>query len=129
MKIAYKNRLVNQNLVFGLLWLLFFFVGLVMGDDLHWVEFGWMVISIMYFCLYFYQKQKQYLSIENNVLRVTSGFGKQVNLQEIKHIKSFAGDYILYTDKSKLRINTQIIAPDSLANLNAELKKLYAEWT
>ena len=54
--------------------------------------------------------------------------GKKLNLTEIKRIKKFAGDYILKTDKSELTINTQIIDPNSLAELNAELEKLNVEW-
>lgn len=43
-------------------------------------------------------------------------------------MKKFAGDYILKTDKNELKINTQIIDPNSFAQLNAELEKLNVEW-
>ncbi len=51
-----------------------------------------------------------------------------MNLTEIKQIKKFAGFYILKTDRKEFKINTQIIDPDSLAELNAELEKLNVEW-
>lgn len=54
-------------------------------------------------------------------------FGKKLNLTEIKRIKKFPRDYILKTDKKELTINTQIIEPDSLAELNTELEKLHVE--
>ena len=60
---------------------------------------------------------------------MNSPFGKKLNLIEIKRIKKFAGDYILKTDEKELAINTQIINPSSLAELNAVLEKLNVEWT
>jgi hypothetical protein len=49
-------------------------------------------------------------------------------MTEIKRIKKFAGDYILKADKKELTINTQIIDPKSLVELNIELEKLNVEW-
>jgi len=69
------------------------------------------------------------LTIENGIIKVNSPFGKKLNLIEIKRIKKFAGDYILKTDEKELAINTQIINPSSLAELNAVLEKLNVEWT
>jgi len=82
----------------------------------------------MYLGLYFYQKNYKYLTIENGIINVNGPFGKKLNMTEIKRIKKFAGDYILKTDKKELTINTQIIDPNSLAELNAELEKLNVEW-
>ena len=56
-------------------------------------------------------------------------WGKNINLTEIKQIKKFAGDYIFKTDNQDLIINTQIIDPNSLAELNAKLEKLNVEWS
>jgi len=76
----------------------------------------------------FFQKNYKYLTIENGIINVNGPFGKKLILTEIKRIKKFAGDYILKTDEKELTINTQIIDPNSLAELNAELKKLNVEW-
>ncbi|WP_321286696.1 hypothetical protein [uncultured Sunxiuqinia sp.] len=54
---------------------------------------------------------------------MNESFGKKLNLTRIKRIKKFAGDYILKTDNTELSTNTQIIAPNSLAELNAEWNK------
>ena len=78
--------------------------------------------------MYFYEYFNQYLTIENGIVKTNSPFGKKMNLTEIKRIKKFAGDYILKTDKAELTINTQIIDPNSLAELNTELEKLNVEW-
>ena len=128
MRIGYKKRHMNINLIFGLVWLVWFFVGILTKDEPNWTDYGWIVISAMYLITYYYQRQNKYLTIENGVIKVNGPFGKKLNLTEIKRIKKFAGDYILKTDKKELTINTQIIDPNSLAELNAELEKLNAEW-
>ena len=95
MKIKYKKRHLNFNLFLGI---------------------GWLIIGL----LGVLTKEKTYIGI----IRVNALFGKKINLAEIKVIKKFAGDYILKTEKTDLIINTQIIDPNSLAELKTELDKL-----
>ena len=128
MKIGYKKRHLNVNLIFGLIWLVWFFVGVFGKEEPNWTDYGWLVISIAYLSIYFYQKKYKYVSIENGILSVNGPIGKKLNLTERKRSKKFAGDYILKTDKSELTINTQIIDPKSLTELNTELEKLNVEW-
>lgn len=128
MRIGYKKRHMNINLIFGLVWLVWFFIGILTKDEPNWTDYGWIVISAMYLIGYFYQRQNKYLTIKNGIIKINSPFGKKLNLNEIKRIKKFAGDYILKTDNTELTINTQIIDPNSLAELNAELEKLNVEW-
>ena len=54
-------------------------------------------------------------------------FSIDLNSSEGQTLKS-PGDYIIKTDNKELTINTQIIEPNSLAELNAELEKLNVEW-
>ena len=128
MKIQYKKRQLNFNLIFGIIWLTYFLIQLIFDKEIHWIDYGWILISLAYFGIYFYQKKYKYVSIENGILTVNGPLGKKLNLTEIKRIKKFAGDYIIKTDKKELTINTQIIDPNSLAELNTELEKLNVEW-
>ena len=128
MKIAYKKKHLNVNLILGLVWSVWFFVGVFGKEEPNWTDYGWIFFSLMYLGLYFYQKNYTYLTIQNGIIKVNGPFGKKLNLTEIKRIKKFAGDYIIKTDKKELTINTQIIDPNSLAELNTELKKLNVEW-
>lgn len=128
MKIAYKKKYLNGNLFLGVVWLIWFFVGFFEEKELHWIDYGWIVISTMYLGLYFYQKNYKYLTIKNGIISVNAPFGKKLNLTEIKQIKKFVGDYILKTDKEELTIDTQIIDPNSLVKLNMELEKLNMKW-
>lgn len=119
---------MNVNLILGIVWLVFGLLGIFTKEDPYWTDYGLLVISMLYLALYFYQKQNKYLTIENGIITVNGSFGKKINLTEIRQIKKFAGDYIIKTDKKELTINTQIIDPKSLTELNAELEKLKVEW-
>ena len=128
MKIGYKKRQMNINLIFGLIWLVWFFIGILTKDKPKWTDYGWIVISAMYLINYFYQRQNKYLTIENGFIKMNTPFGKKINLNEIKQIRKFAGDYIIKTENTELVINTQIIEPNSIVILESELKKLNLEW-
>ena len=110
-------------------WLIFVVFNLIFNDFGEWTTYTWLGISVMYIAIYSFDYFNQYLTIQNNVIKENHLFGKKINLNEIKRIKKFAGDYILKTEKTELTINTQIIDQNSLTELNAELEKLNVEWT
>lgn len=128
MRIKYKKRQLNVNLVFGVFWLAFGLLSLFTKKNTSWTDYGYLVISVMYFALYYYQRQQGYLMIENGVMRINGSFGKKIELTDIKEIKKFAGDYIIKTDKKELGINTQLMDPKSLVALDEELAKLNVLW-
>lgn len=128
MRIKYKKRQLNVNLVFGVFWLAFGLLSLFTKENTSWTDYGYLVISVMYFALYYYQRQQGYLMIENGVMRINGSFGKKIKLTDIKEIKKFAGDYIIKTDKKELGINTQLMDPKSLVALDEELAKLNVLW-
>lgn len=129
MKIGYKKRHLNVNLIFGLFWLLWFFIGVFGKEEPNWTDYGWIVISLMYLGMYFYQKNYNYLTIENGFIKQNWPFGKKMNLNEIKRIRHFGGEYILKSELKKMKINIQLINEESLLELKTELKKLDVEWT
>ena len=128
MKIGYKKRHLNVNLIFGLFWLLWFFIGVFGKEEPNWTDYGWIVISLMYLGMYFYQKNYNYLTIENGFIKQNWPFGKKMNLNEIKRIRHFAGEYILKSELKKMKINIDFIESESLSKLKTELKKLDVEW-
>ncbi|MDA8761672.1 hypothetical protein N9M81_00030 [Flavobacteriaceae bacterium] len=129
MKIGYKKRHLNVNLIFGLIWLVWFFIGVFGKEEPNWTDYGWIVISLMYLGMYFYQKNYNYLTIENGFIKQNWPFGKKMNLNEIKRIRHFAGEYILKSELKKMKINIQLINEESLLELKTELKKLDVEWS
>ena len=128
MKIRYTKKKLKVNLIMGSIWFLLGVVLLIFNDFNNWTDYFWIIMAIVYFGIYYYEYLNQYLTIENGTLKVNSLLGRKINLAEIKGIKKFSGVYIIKNDKKELTINTQLIDPDSLAELNAELEKLNVEW-
>lgn len=128
MKIHYKKKRLNIIFILGVLCLAYGISNVTFDEKPNWKDYAWFVISGIYIISYFYQKSEKYLTIENGTIKQNWPFGKEVNLTEIRIIKHFAGDYILKSDKTQLKINAQLIDKKSLADLKTELEKLNVEW-
>ena len=128
MKIPYKKKQLNINLIFGIVWLINGIIQTYFDEKLRWYNFSWFILSGVYFIIYINQKTKNYLTIENGIIKENYPCGKNINLDEIKLIKHFAGDIILKTEKTELTINTLLIDEKSIPELTTELKKLNVEW-
>ena len=128
MKIKYKKEPLIVYLTAGLFWFMFFNVIFFEKEELSSLDYGWIVMSLIYLGIFFYRKKYYYLTIIKDNIRVNGPLGKELKLTEIKRIKKFAGDYIIKTDRKEMTINTQIIDPNSLKELDAELEKLEVVW-
>ena len=126
MKILYSKKKRKIDLFQGLFWILLFVLGLLFSDRKNVFFYLYLIMGLIHIYLYF--KVKYYLSIENNIIKQNYIFGKKMDLSEIKSIKHFAGEYILRTDKRKMRIDIGSIEKSSLAELRDELKKLDVKW-
>jgi len=89
-----------------------------------WLNYYPFVLAFLYLGLYLFERHFQYLTITEDQIKVNDLFGKRINISQIHRIKKFAGDYKLITDKKEMKIDTQIIDPDSLEELNEVLAKL-----
>lgn len=124
MKLRYKKgRLIFYKFML-LFWLLLAISNLLFNEVAGWSYYILSAISISYVVAYSYNLINQYITIQDEILKENHFFGKKINLNEIKSIKKFAGDYILKTDKTELTINTQIIDEKSLEDLNQVLDTL-----
>jgi hypothetical protein len=67
-----------------------------------------------------------YIVIKNGTLRKYSfwAFHKDIELQNIVEIKSVADYFILFTETTKLKIQVELIADDSLEDLKRILSEL-----
>ncbi len=128
MKIPYKKKQLILNLIMGVVWLAYGIIVMFNKKEVNWFEYSWFVLSAIYFITYYYQKKEKYLTLENGIIKHNWPFEKKMNLNEIKQIRHFAGDYILKSKNKELTINIQLIDEKSLLELKTELKKLNAEW-
>jgi hypothetical protein len=128
MKINFTKKHLNLNRIYALIGSLSVLPVLFTDAD------AWMLVVAILTPIggvlgSIYQKQNQYITIENSSIRKNTFFQKEVRLSEIKTIEKYAESYIIKTDTQKLRIDTSIIAADSLIALNAALEKLMLNGT
>lgn len=126
MKIAYKKKHLIVNLFLGIMWLVLAFLNFNYGET-NWINYGYLVIALLYLTRWFYQYQNQYLTIDNGIIKENWPFGKEINLADIENVKYFAGDLILKTNNSQLTIHKQLIDEKSFTDLENELKGLNIE--
>jgi len=126
MKILYSKKRRKYELFQGIFWILIFILGVLFSYRKNVFFYLYLIMGLIH--IYLHLKVKHYLSIENNIIKQNYIFGKKINLSEIKSIKHFAGEYILRTDKRKMRIDIGSIEKSSLAELIDELKKLDVQW-
>ena len=126
MKILYSKKRRKYDLFYTIFCLLIGMLSLFFSETNHMFIYLYMPLGLI--SLYRYIKVKYYLIIEKGVLKQNYIFGKKMDLSEIKSIKHFAGEYILRTDKRKMRIDIGSIEKSSLAELRDELKKLDVKW-
>ncbi|MFT6842815.1 MAG: hypothetical protein ACJASR_001587, partial [Psychroserpens sp.] len=67
-------------------------------ENPNWFDSIWLLLSATYFVLFYVQKYKSYLTIENGLIKENWPFGKKISIADITEIKYFAGDYIVKTD-------------------------------
>jgi len=118
---------LNLNLIYALLFTVTLFT-VDLNSEENWKLIIGILAPASFVAKYFYQKQKKYLTFEDNNIKLNNIFGREINLNEILTIEKYAGDYILKNGIKKLKIDTTIIEPVELSNLNSELKKLNVKW-
>ena len=126
MKIRFTKKRLKHYLIFGILWLVFGITAVIFDSE-NVFNYVHLIIGILYFGTYLFENNKQYLIIENGIISKNHLIPKKINLNEIRRINKFAGDYILKTDSTELRINTELIEEKSLEELHTLLDNLNLE--
>ncbi|MEM6687113.1 MAG: hypothetical protein AAF617_15135 [Bacteroidota bacterium] len=127
MTIAYTKKHLNIHLIYAFLFTLTLCVASLKSSEV-WMLIIGILTPASFVAKYFYQKQKKYLTIEDEKIRVNTIFSNAICLNEVLSIEKYAGNYILKTSKKKLKIDTTIIEPKALAHLNSVLEKLNITW-
>ena len=126
MKIRFKKKKLYPNLLLGLLWLIIGVFKMLEVDALHWTDYGYLAIALLYLLHFMYDYKNQYLIIENETIRKNVLFGnqKKIDLNEINLITKIAGDYILKADHKQINIDPNLIEDESFIKLTNLLRKL-----
>lgn len=128
MKIKFKKKRLKYLMIVGIMWVIFGITAVVFFSD-NIFNYGYLIIGILYFCIFLFEYNKQYLTIENGMISKNHLNSKKILLKDIKGIRKFAGDYKLKTDTDELIIDTNLIEETSLADLEMVLNNLNVEIT
>lgn len=127
-RIQYSKKQTTLNLISGIIWLLNAILQVTMNENPNWLNCFWFLLPAFHLIVYYNQKTKGYLSIDNGIIKQNWLFGKQMKLEEITQIKHASGEYILSSTTERMKIQIPPIHKDSIADLKSELKKLDVKW-
>jgi len=128
LKIPYRYKKYNFNLILGVIWFLFSLTGIVFKVNPEWTDYVWFILSLMYFGLYYYEVKYNYVEIKEGFIKVNGPLGKKLKLNEITTIKHFAGSYILKSKQNEITVELSAIDDSYIEEFKRELKKLEVEW-
>ncbi len=125
--IRYKSKFIKVNLIFGILWLLIGIVAIAVNPTGTFFEFGFIILSIGYFTMYFLKKYKHYGIIEEREITMNGLLSKKILTHDIIEIKEFAGDVIFKTSAKEIAFDTNFIEEESLLELKKVARDLMVE--
>ena len=98
----------------------------IFSEHIKWNKSGAFVIGSLYLVTTIFEIITHFIVIKNGTLRKYSfwAFHKYIELQNIIEIKSVKDDYILFTETTKLKIQVELIADDSLEDLKRILSEV-----
>lgn len=126
MKIRLKKRRLYSNLILGVIWTALGIITLLEDESLRWLDYGYVVIGVLYIGHFLFDFMNQYMIIENGTIRknILYGFGKKISIDKINCIEKVAGDYTLCAGITKMKIKTDLIEENSRVELNRILDEL-----
>ncbi|WP_159022868.1 hypothetical protein [Formosa sp. L2A11] len=122
-KIRYKKKKLNMNLIAGILWSVLAISKIVLAEEskFNFLTYGWILLAVLYLGLYAVQRFTAYLIIKDDVISKQIPLPKHIIISDITEIKTFKSGYKIITDSKTLSINTEMINEDDLAKLNSFL--------
>lgn len=123
MKIRYSKKRLYSNLILGIL---FSILGIlrIAEETANYLIYFQLGLGIFMIAIFIFENYYQYLRIENGVLTRYSFRRKSLKLAEVHKIRKFAGDYILHTSETKLKINSELVSNHQQAELESLLRSL-----
>jgi len=122
--IPYTSKRLRNTLLLSLLYWAICLMNILGADNFGYLQIGFLILAILSTLAYFRERKKQYLTISEGMIKRNDIWGKKIRLDEVVHIEKYAGDYILKTPTKKLRIDTHIILPEALEELEEVLNQI-----
>jgi hypothetical protein len=118
MKILYNQSQLNRILILGIVFILLGVISLFFSTKTYLS--GMAGIGLMHIIIYYYQKNRAYVTIKNDIISKDGVFIKhKIEVKKIISVKYFAGDYIIRSSDKELTIDTNLIDKESLPLLKS----------
>jgi len=124
MKIRIKKKLQRGSLILGVSYLFLTLLKIILSEKAHWSDFGFILVSLLFFVQFLYNTKYPYLNIENGIILINGPLGKKVTVDDIEYVRTFYGDYIFLTKSKELTISTEHLEASSKKALQLKLEEL-----
>jgi len=124
MKIRIKKKLQRGSLILGVSYLFLTLLKIIFSEKAHWSDFGFILVSLLFFVQFLYNTKYPYLNIENGIILINGPLGKKVTVDDIEYVRTFYGDYIFLTKSKELTISTEHLEASSKKALQLKLEEL-----
>jgi hypothetical protein len=122
-EIRYKRMHLRWKFIFGLFWLILGIISIANNSE-NYFNYGYLIVSLLYFGIYFFKSKYQYITIEDGSIILNNFFSKTISFADLNQIKKKGKRYILQSEKNELIIDTTLIDKNSLKDLKVILKNL-----
>jgi hypothetical protein len=122
-EIRYKRMHLRWKFIFGLFWLILGIISITNNSE-NYFNYGYLIVSLLYFGIYFFKSKYQYLTIEDGSIILNNIFLQRINFSDLNQIKMKGKSYIFKSEKCELHINTTLIDKNSLKDLKVIIKNL-----
>jgi len=124
MKIRIKKKLQRGSLILGVSYLFLTLLKIIFSEKALWSDFGFILISLLFFVQFLYNTKYPYLNIENGIILINGPLGKKVTVDDIEYVRTFYDDYIFHTKSKELTISTEHLEASSKKALQLKLEEL-----
>ena len=112
--IRYNRSQFKGSYFTGLLWLVLGLIMLFDSPELTWRHVLCLVVGSVYALLLLFDREKNYILIDEDKIVVNGFFNKKIKIDQIKDI-SYETDFIIInTSRKRVKINLNLIHPKDL---------------
>ena len=120
MKLHYSKKRLNSNKWIGLSYLAIG-IAAIIYDSSNTFNYFWSAMAIIYICIYLFESQKGYATIENGTLTLNKLIPEKLELNGAKHYLKFKTDYIIKTPTKTITLYKTMLDDDSIVKLEEAL--------
>ena len=117
MKVRYPKSRIQNNFIYGLVMVAVGFFAVYINSSSIF-SYLWILIGLLQTGTAYYQKSRQYLTIEDDKLIKHSIIPQTVQISEIKRVRKFVNSYRIETGNGCIRIEKSFIEEESIKDLN-----------